>query len=157
MSSPHDRVIAYLTDAGIPFEVVEHPPAASAEEYSRIVGSQLQQQAKALLLRRYKREGGKDLIIHALPGDARGDLGELAGPLQAKRLRLASVDELEAATGCHFGELPSIGSIFGLPLSIDARLLEQDRVFFNAGRLDRSVVVDLNEVSKIETPIVVGA
>ncbi len=157
MSTAHHRVIEYLTTAGIPFEEIEHPPAASAEEYSRIVGSELHQQAKALLVRRYKRAGGKDLVIHSLPGDARGDLEKLAEALEAKRLRLASTDELKAATGCDFGELPSIGSIFGLPLSVDARLLEQERVFFNAGRLDRSVVLNFNDVTKTETPIVVSA
>lgn len=157
MSSAHDRVIEYLNSAGISYEEIEHPPAASAEEYSRIVGSALQEQAKALLIRRYRREGGKDLVIHSLPGDARGDLEALAEPLAAKRLRLASVAELKAATGCDFGELPSIGSIFELPLSVDARLLAQERVFFNAGRLDRSVVLDLNDVTAVEKPIVVPA
>jgi len=155
MSTAHSRVIEFLTTSEIPFEEIEHPPAASAEEYSRVVGSALHEQAKALLLRRYRRAGGKDLVIHSLPGDARGDLNALTEPLEAKRLRLASVDELKEATGCGFGELPSIGSIFGITLSIDARLLDQDRVFFNAGRLDRSVVLNPKDLSAVEAPIVV--
>ena len=88
--------------------------------------------------------------------DQRGDLEALATPLDAKRLRLATADELKAATGCNWGELPSIGSIFGLPLSVDERLLTHDRVFLCAGRLDRSVVLDPNDLIVLETPIIVS-
>jgi Ala-tRNA(Pro) deacylase len=155
MTAAYHRITEYLRERGVPFEEIEHPPAASAEEYSRIVGSQLHEQAKALLLRRYRLAGGKDLVIHSLPGDQRGDLDALAGPLEAKRLRMASADELREATGCGFGELPSIGSVFGLPLSMDARLLAQKRIYFNAGVLDRSVVLDPNDLKELESPIVV--
>lgn len=155
MDTVHGRVIEYLTSTGIPFEQIEHPPAASAEEYSRVVGSALDEQAKALLLRRYRRSGRKDLVVHSLPGDQRGVLDALALPLEAKRLRLATADELTGATGCSIGELPSIGSIFGLPLSMDGRLLAHDRVYLCAGRLDRSVILDPNDLKKIEDPIIV--
>jgi Ala-tRNA(Pro) deacylase len=155
MSIVHGRIIEYLTSTETPFEEIEHPPAASAEEYSRVVGSALDEQAKALLLRRQRRSGGKDFVIHSLPGDQRADFGTLAQPLEAKRLRLATADELREATGCNFGELPSIGSIFGLSLSLDVRLLGRDRIFFNAGRLDRSVVLDPNDLKELEKPIIV--
>jgi Ala-tRNA(Pro) deacylase len=155
MATPYEAIIEYFTSKNIPFEEIEHPPAASAEEYSRVVGSALQEQAKALLLRRYRRGGGKDLVIYSLPGDQRGELDALAGPLEAKRLRMASEDELKEATGLNFGELPSVGSIFGIPLSMDARLLEQDRIFFNAGRLDRSVVLDPKVLKDLEDPIII--
>jgi Ala-tRNA(Pro) deacylase len=156
-STVHERLIDYLTANGIRYREIEHPPAASAEEYSRIVGSALHEQAKALLLRRYRRTGAKDLLIHSLPGDQRSDLAALAEPLEAKRLRLATAEELKQATGCKFGELPSVGSIFGLPLSMDARLLTQQRIFFNSGRLDRSVVLDPRDLESVESPIVISS
>jgi Ala-tRNA(Pro) deacylase len=156
MSEVYHLLIDHLTKHGVGFEEIEHPPAASAEEYSRVVGSALHEQAKALLLRRHRR-GGKDFLIHSLPGDQRADLHALAGPLEAKRLRMADADELEEATGCGFGELPSVGSVFGLRLSMDARLLTQKRIFFNAGVLHRSVVLDPNALKNLESPIVVAA
>lgn len=156
MGTVHSRMIEYLTSVGIPFEEIEHPPVASAEEYSRVVGSALDRQAKALLLRRYRRSGGKDWVMHSLPGDQQGDLGALAQPLEAKRLRLATADELKDATGCGFGELPSLGAIFGLPLSMDARLLAHDQIFLGAGRLDRSVILNPNNLKDAEAPIIVS-
>jgi Ala-tRNA(Pro) deacylase len=155
MNTIASRIVDYLTERKVPFELIRHPPAASAEEYSRVVGSALHEQSKALLLRRYPRTGGKDFVIHALPGDQRGDLDALAGPLAAKRLRMANADELKQSTGCDVGELPSIGSVFGLPLSMDARLLAQPRIFFNAGALDRSVVLDPRDLNDLESPIIV--
>ncbi|MDH6486638.1 YbaK/EbsC family protein [Streptomyces sp. SAI-127] len=155
MSEVYHRLVDHLRNNGVPFQEIEHPPAASAEEYRRVVGSALHEQAKALLLRRHRRGGGKDLLIHVLPGDQRGDLDALAGPLEAKRLRMARGGELREATGCSFGELPSVGSVFGLPLSMDARLLAQKRIFFNAGVLDRSVILDPKDLEAVESPIVV--
>ena len=155
MTTVHQRFIEHLISSGIPFEEIEHPPVAAAEEYSRAVGSSLDKQAKALLLRRYRRSGGKDLVVHSLPGDQRGDLGVLTEPLDAKRLRLATASELKAATGCDFGELPSIGSIFGLPLSMDERLLGHDKIFIGAGRLDRSVILSPDDFRRHEVPIIV--
>ncbi|WP_181412109.1 YbaK/EbsC family protein [Streptomyces griseorubiginosus] len=155
MNEAHHRLIDHFTRHDVRFEEIEHPTAASAEEYSRVVGSALHEQAKALLLRRHRREGGKDLVIHSLPGDQRADLDALADALAAKRLRMASADELKEATGCNFGELPSVGSIFGLPLSMDVRLLEQSRIFFNAGVLDRSVILAPHDLQALESPLVV--
>ncbi|MFJ1561500.1 YbaK/EbsC family protein [Streptomyces mirabilis] len=157
MSEAYHRLIEHFTKNGVQFEEIEHPPAASAEEYSRVVGSALREQAKALLLRRYRRAGGKDFVLHSLPGDQRGDLDALTEVLDAKRLRMANAGELAEATGCTFGELPSVGSIFGIPLSMDARLLAQPRIFFNAGALDRSVVLDPQQLKALESPIVVAA
>jgi hypothetical protein len=42
-----------FTASGTPFRELEHPPAASALDYHRIVGSRLGQQAKALLDRSF--------------------------------------------------------------------------------------------------------
>lgn len=156
MNTTYHRLIEHLNASGTPFEEITHAPAASAEEYSRTVGSALADQAKTLLLRRYRRAGGKDLVLHSLPGDTRAELDALAGPLDAKRLRLATADELDASTGRGFGELPPVGSIFDLPLSLDERLLARDRIFFNAGRLDRSVVLNPKDLCSLERPTIIS-
>ncbi len=128
--------------ASTPYREIEHPPAASALEYHGIVGSRLEQQAKALLLRRYRADGGKDYLVYALPGNAEADLDALQRATGSSRLRLATRAELSEQTGCRFGELPAVGSVFGCELVLDERLLHEPELYFNAGRLDRSFVIE---------------
>jgi Ala-tRNA(Pro) deacylase len=153
---PYAALRAYLTASGTNFREVTHPPAASAREYHRIVGSRLSQQAKALLFRRYRPDGGKDYLVYALPGDAEADLGVLARETGSVRLRLATRAELEQQTRCHFGELPPVGSIFDCELVLDKRLLGEDELFFNAGCLDRSFVMSPQALVSLERPTLVA-
>jgi Ala-tRNA(Pro) deacylase len=151
---PHAALRAHLLDHDTPFREIQHPPAASALEYHQVVGSRLTQQAKALLCRRYRDDGGKDYVIYSLPGDAEADLGALAAA-SGGRLRLATRQELERQTGCRFGELPPVGSIFGCQLILDERLLAEDELYFNAARLDRSFVVAPADLLALEQPMIV--
>ena len=154
--SPYELLVDRFAAAGTPYREIEHPPAASAAAYHEVVGSRLAQQAKALLLRRY-RPDGRDYLIHTLPGDRSADLDSVAAAVGAVRLRLATARELQEATGCRFGELPPVGSVFGVALSIDERLLAEPEVYFNAGRLDRSFVVQPGHLRVLERPLVVPA
>ncbi len=148
-SDPHAALLGLF--AGTPFRELEHPPAAAAADYHAVVGSRLQQQAKALFLRGYHAEGSKDYLVYALPGDRTADLEALAG---RDRLRLATPAELFRATGCRFGELRPVGSIFGVELILDERLLAENELYFNTCRLDRSLVVAPRHLVALERPTI---
>jgi Ala-tRNA(Pro) deacylase len=152
--SPYEVLRQLLAASGTPFRELEHPPAASAAEYHGVVGSRLTQQAKALFLRRYRRDGGKDYVVFALPGDCVADLDELGSTAAGSRIRLATEDELHRSTGCRFGELPPVGSIFGAELILDERLLDETELYFNACRLDRSFIVSASDLVTLEQPTI---
>src|SRR5438874_1070313 len=127
--SVYDSLVALLDRAGVTYRELEHRPAASALEYHGIVGSRLEQQAKALLFRRYAEDGAKTYLVYALPGNAEADLERVRRATGSRRLRLATRAELEQQTGCRFGELPPFGSIFGCGLAVDSRLLGEDELY----------------------------
>jgi Ala-tRNA(Pro) deacylase len=102
----------------------------------------------------FAANGAKDYLIYALPGNAEADLTSLAAASASTRLRLATSAELERTTHCRFGELPPIGSIFGCQLILDARLLNQTELYFNAGRLDRSVILVPGDLVRLESPLI---
>jgi len=151
--SRYDELRELFTSSGTPFRELRHPAAAAAADYHVVVGSRLEQQAKALFLRRYRRDGTKDYVIYALPGDQTADLQAL-GASSGGRLRLATEDELRRHTGCSFGELPPVGSIFGVELVLDERLLDEQELYFNACRLDRSFVVESHDLVELERPAI---
>src|SRR5689334_20261566 len=149
---PYVALRARFVAEGVPFVEISHPPAASAADYHGVVGSRLAQQAKALLLRRYRASGAKDYVIHALPGDKSADLDALRTATESARVRLATPEELVRVTGCRFGELPPVGSIFGVELVLDDRLLGESELYFNACRLDRSFIVSPDALRALERP-----
>ena len=77
-------------------------------------------------------DGGKDYVVYALPGSAEADLEALQRVTRSSRLRLATAAELELQTGCRFGELPPLGSVFDCELVLDERLLHEPELYFNA-------------------------
>jgi Ala-tRNA(Pro) deacylase len=154
--SPYEALRSLLDGAGVAYRELDHPPAASALEYHGIVGSRLEQQAKALLFRCYGEGGAKSYLVYALPGNAEADVEQVRRATGSRRLRLATRDELARQTGCRFGELPPFGSIFGCELALDGRLLGEDELYFNAGRLDRSIVLPPATLVALEAPTIVA-
>lgn len=150
--SPHQALRERFATTATPYREITHAPAAAALDYHAIVGSRLEQQAKALLFRRYRSDGTKDYLVYALPGDAEADIDALRTVTASSRLRLATQAELEQQTGCRFGELPPLGSLFGCELVLDERLLSQPELYFNAGCLDRSFIVEPAHLVEVEQP-----
>src|SRR5690349_385359 len=95
----------------ISFKEIQHAPGASAEDYHNAVGCRYEQQAKCLLVR-VKAEEGKYYALISIPAQKRLDLDLLKSKLNAKEIRMANKDELKEVTGCNFGEVPPLGSIF---------------------------------------------
>lgn len=149
-SSMLDLIRHHLERNGVPYREIGHTPAASAEEYQRVLGTRLEQQAKCLLvqLKRSKR-GPSEYALVTVPAQKRVDLDRIS-EITGASVRLADRDQLARVTGCRFGELPPIGSIMKLPLFMDRELLSEAEIYFNAGRLDRSMAASPVDIAKLE-------
>jgi Ala-tRNA(Pro) deacylase len=152
MSEVLTRLIAFLKEKQVPYRLIEHDVAASAEEYHKTLGTRYEQQAKALFVR-YKKPGEKGFVVFALQAQKKADLHRVTRLLSAREARLATVDQLKEVTGCDFGELPPFGSVFGLRLIFDRDLLTEDEIYFNAGSLTTSIVLSPKQLERVEDPI----
>src|SRR5438874_6735447 len=112
--SVYDSLVALLDRAGVTYRELEHRPAASALEYHGIVGSRLEQQAKALLFRRYAEDGAKTYLVYALPGNAEADLERVRRATGSRRLRLATRGARARQTERSRRESRPVGSFFGV-------------------------------------------
>ena len=148
------KIKSFLEEHQINYQQITHKPAASAEEYHQILGTRYEQQAKALLIR-YKKPGDKGFVVVTLPAQKRANLEQIKEILQAKSVRLAERTQMETVTGCNFGELPPLGKIFGLQLVMDQELLQEPKIYFNAGKLDLSIIMSPEELQRIEEPILI--
>ncbi|MBP6237466.1 MAG: hypothetical protein KA536_15060 [Saprospiraceae bacterium] len=152
-SSVKTKILDYLQSNNCAFNEISHKPAGSAEEYHIELGTRYEQQAKALFVR-FKKPGYKSYVIIALQAQKKCDLNEIKRLLNAAEIRMADVSQLNAETGCEFGQLPPFGKPFGFKLVMDKDLLNEDLIYFNCGALNFSLSMDPKVIQKIEEPLI---
>lgn len=154
MEDIYQKIKDHFTKNNVTFKEITHSPGATAEEYHNAVGCKYEQQAKCLLVRA-KSEMGKYYAIVAIPAQKRLDLDYLKKELDLKEIRMANKDELRQVTGCNFGEVPPLGSIFNVRLIMDKDFLQQEEIYMNAGRVDISFILHPTELLRLEKPTLI--
>jgi Ala-tRNA(Pro) deacylase len=152
MNDASSKLLAYLDERDVRYRTIEHPAAASAEEYHDTLGTRYEQQAKGLLVR-YKKPGEKGFVVLALQAQKQADFAKVVQLLEAREAKLATLDQLTQTTGCRFGELSPFASLFGLRLLFDRDLLGEDEIYFNAGSLTFSIAIAPDQLVQVEQPV----
>ena len=138
-----ERLERWLREAGVAFEIVEHPPVHTSEEAAR-AGHRLEEWTKALVVR------AEDRYLHlVLPAHLKADNALLRAILGTRKLRFATPEELAALTGCAPGAVPPFGNLFGLPVLVDEGLCRNERVVFNAGSNSVSVTMRCEDLVRL--------
>ncbi len=132
----------------VEYQIKDHLPAHTSEESALHRGEPLKIGAKALLL---KTDAG--FIMAVLPADRRIDSTALKKILSAKSLRFATSDELKEITGLVPGSVPPFGSLFNIPMLVDKSLLNEEYMAFNAGSLEKSIKMKVEDYIKILHPV----
>jgi len=149
-----NKIKEYLISQKICFKELEHEDVGDPIEYSEKIGTRLEQQAKALLLRCKIIGGGKYFIIVTLPANKKADFEKIMRKIKdIKSIRIAEKEQLLELTGCKFGELPPLGKLWGLKLFMDSDLLKEPQIYFNAGSLKHSIIANPNDIALIEEAI----
>ena len=144
-SVTHQRLIALLSQEGADFRVVTHEAVGKCEAVSEIRGTALGQGAKALVC----KVKGNGVNQHVL--------SQLASHIGGLRASLASPAEVDELTGCVFGAIPPFSFHPKLKLVADPLLFERfDEIAFNAGMLDKSVILKTADYLRIAQPELVN-
>lgn len=112
--------VVAVRSSGLDHHVVEHEPAASAEESAQRRGIPLAHLVKTLVVRR----AAEDLILVLVPGDRVIDWTLLRSHLGVSRLSLAGREEAAVATGYAPGTITPFGSATTLPVVADVAVGE---------------------------------
>ena len=147
-----DRLVALLTAAKAKFRVIEHEAEGRSEKISVIRGNRPEQAAKAMVLDLRGGGGGRRNVLAILPGNRKLDFGAVAGLFDARKCGFASPDTAQALTGCVMGAVPPFTLTPELGIVVDEDLLKNETLFFNAGRLDRSMELDTKDWISVAHP-----
>ncbi|WP_343440112.1 YbaK/EbsC family protein [Enterobacter roggenkampii] len=97
--------------------------------------------------------GVKKHVLAILAADLQADLSQLASHFGGLKASLASPAEVDALTACVFGAIPPFSFHPDLALVADPLLFERfDEIAFNAGLLEKSVIMDTQDYLRIARP-----
>lgn len=144
-SDVFDRLVALLIEAKATFRVIEHEAEGRSEKISVIRGNRPDQAAKAMVLDVRGGGGGRRHVLAILPGSRKLDFNAVAALFEARKCGFASPDTAQELTGCVMGAVPPFALNPALTVVVDEDLLTNETLFFNAGRLDRSMELDTRD------------
>lgn len=151
----HQQLLTLLDQQQARFRVMEHDAVGKCEAVSELRGTMLGQGAKALVCK-IKGNGVKRHVLAVLAADQQADLARLASHFGGLKASLASPGEVDTLTACVFGAIPPFSFHPDLMLVADPLLFERfDEIAFNAGLLEKSVVMNTEDYLRIAQPTLV--
>ena len=91
-----------------------------------------------------------------VPGDCRVDFDGVKNYFNADSVAFAKREKAQELTGCVIGSIPPFSFNEQLQLLADPLIQQNDEVAFNAGRLDRSIMMKLSDYLRIAKPQLVA-
>jgi Ala-tRNA(Pro) deacylase len=147
-----EQLVAMLEGGGAAFRIIEHEAAGQSERVAAIRGTRPSQGAKAILCRLAAADGER-FVLAVVPGNRRVDTRALAALFGARKASFAPPDVAEEITGCRIGAIPPVAFDERVSVVVDEGFLEDEpEIAFNAGRLDRSIVLDAADYKRIFAP-----
>lgn len=143
--SVFDRIRELLDTNGVRYDCKEHPPVFTSPEAAAVRGCELRQGAKSLVLHVDKQR----YVLAVIAADRQTDFAALRRRLGAKKVRLASPEEVRKQTGCTVGSVPPFGNIVGLPMYVDPSLGENEVIAFNPGSHTHSILMRYEDYARL--------
>lgn len=143
-----ERVRTMLDERGVPYEMMDHPLAYTAQEVAAAEHISGDSFAKATLL---MADG--QLVMAVLPAPLKVDLEKARRVFDATEVRLATETEFQPTfPDSELGAEPPFGHLYSLPVYLDQRLTA-DTITFNAGSHRQTMSISLSDYLDLEQPV----
>lgn len=146
------RLLTLLDRQGARYRLIDHAPEGRTEIVSRLRGNGLRQAAKCIVIMVKVGKKTTRYVLAVVPGDRRVDLEAIKRLLGGTYVSFASAEIAERLAGTVSGTILPFAFDTALELIVDPELLQQQELFFNAARLDRSIVLDTAQYVALAGP-----
>ncbi|HEV2345265.1 MAG TPA: YbaK/EbsC family protein [Actinocrinis sp.] len=148
----YGKLIALLDERGAGYRVIEHEPEGVTEVVSRLRGDDPGQAAKCIVVMVKINKKTTQYVAAVLPGDKRIDFDKMKALFGGTYAAFATPEKAGELAGTPVGTIPPFAFDERLELIMDPELLQHSEVFFNAGRLDRSIALATPDYLSIAQP-----
>lgn len=147
------KIISLLKENDCWYETFEHAPVRTSAEAAQIrTGYTLKQGAKAIILR-VKKGKIKEFVMLVIPGNCKFNPAKVKKILNSADIRFAKDSEISEITdGVEAGGIPAFGNLFNLQVFVDPKLLENEKIIFNAGDRRFSIAITSEDYFKLSKP-----
>ena len=152
MEDTYTRLLTLLDQQGIAYRLIDHAPEGRTELVSVLRGNTLSQAAKCIVLMIKLGKKVTRYILAVIPGDARVDLAAVKALMQGTYVAFASSEIAEQLAGSVTGTILPFSFNPELELVVDPSLLENEEIYFNAARLDRSMTLKTRDYITVAKP-----
>jgi Ala-tRNA(Pro) deacylase len=152
MSDIHEQLRTLLDREKASYRVIEHEPEGRTEVIARIRGNRVEQSIKSMVLQVRITKKENIYCLANIPGNCRVDFDGVKRYYNADSVAFAQREKAQALTGCAIGAIPPFSFSEQLQLLADPLIQENEEVVFNAGRLDRSIMMKLSDYVRIARP-----
>src|SRR5215467_10678869 len=151
MSDAHTQLTNLLTEQHVAYQLIHHPPEGRTDIVSSMRGHSVREAAKCLILIAKVRRQTR-YILAVIPGGRRIDLAAIRQLLGARYVGFAAAATAERLTGTVTGTILPFVFNPELELIVDPAVLQNQQLYFNAARLDCSVVMASADYAKLTRP-----
>lgn len=148
----YERVTALLDQQGARYRLIDHPPEGRTELVSPTRGNALSEAAKCMVLMVKIGKKTTKYVLGVVPGDKRISFGAIKALKEGTYVSFASSHIAENLAGSVAGTILPFSFSPELELIVDPTLLENDEIYFNAARLDRSIALNSRDYVKVAEP-----
>lgn len=154
--SVYEKIFELLKLHGVQFRECQHEPEGRCEIISKIRGNELSQGMKALVIMAKINKKDRAYYLAVLPADRSLDMNAIKKYARAEEgVMLAPKDRAMALTECEMGAVPPFSFTKDLPLIVDPSVKNNTEVVFNAGVLDRSIFMNVDDYIRVTQPALV--
>jgi len=142
----------YLDTQKVPYEVLSHRQAFTAQEIAQAQHVPGRELAKVVMVR-----SGGAFVMLVVPAPYRVDLERAKLAVGKTDLVLATEDEFRGLfPQCEAGAMPPFGNLYGLPVYVDQTLTRDEEIVFNAGTHTQTVKMKYADFARLVQPKVVA-
>jgi Ala-tRNA(Pro) deacylase len=146
---PCDKLLDYLTENGVDFELTEHPKAYAAQDVAHKAGVPGRAFAKTVLV---KLDGL--LAMAVVPAEHKVNFHMLREVAGAETISLATEDDFELRfPDCELGAMPPFGNLYGMRVLVDEHLRDTDIMVFNAGSHTEVITMPYADFLRLVEPL----
>jgi Ala-tRNA(Pro) deacylase len=142
-------LIEFLNRSKVPYEVLHHPEAFTAQELAAIEHVKGRSHAKVVMVKT-----DREVLMAVLPADHRVDLEKLE-KATGRKTALATEAEFRALfPDCAVGTMPPFGELYGVRAYLDTSLTEAERIVFEAGTHSDAIKMRYTDYARVTKPAV---
>ncbi len=151
-SDMYSKLIEFLDQHGAKYRLIDHEPEGRTELVSAMRGNELKQAANCIVMMVKVGKKETKYVLAVYPADRRLDIAAVKALFGGTYAAFVSKDIAEELAGSVLGTVLPFSFNPDLELIVDPLLLENEELFFNAARLDRSVALKKKDYVKIAKP-----